>query len=58
MLGIATVQMSALISRVWGVQRPRGAERGLAVLVYGVRKREELLLSPGRDAEKLGPFLK
>lgn len=48
MLGIATVQMSVLISHMWDVQGLQGGERGLAVLVCGVRMREALLLSPPR----------
>lgn len=48
MLGIATVQMSALISHMWDVQGLQGGERGLAVLMCGVRKRGALLLSPSR----------
>lgn len=58
MLGIATVQMSALISCMWGAQGQRGGE-GLAgsARVWGEEK-GGIASVPVKDAKELGPFLK
>lgn len=58
MLGIATVQMSALTSRTWGAQGQQGGERGAGGARAWGEEKGGIASVPVKDAQELGPFLK